>query len=74
MPAPYSQNRTRWHTTRRLNVPENIRLILNPAGSPEINRAEHLWKELRESTFSNTSFPSVDALEEALCTAINQAR
>lgn len=65
-------DRAAWHTTRRLNVPENIRLVSQPAHSPELSPAEHLWKALRESAFSNTSFPSIDALEETLCVAINQ--
>lgn len=29
-----------------------------------------LWKDLREKAFSNTSFSSLDALEETLCTAL----
>lgn len=65
-------DRASWHTSQRLAVPENIRLIAQPAGSPELNPTEHLWKALRKSALSNRSFPSMDALEEALGTAINQ--
>lgn len=38
----------------------------------DLKPAEHLWKDPREKAFFNTSFPSMRALEEVLCTAINQ--
>ena len=56
-----------WHRAKGLQVPENIRLLPQPAHSPELNPAEHLWEELREKTLPNHSFPSLDLLIDQLC-------
>jgi hypothetical protein len=40
-----------WHRAHDLVVPENIRLISQPAYSPELNPVEHIWEELREKYF-----------------------
>jgi transposase len=37
-----------WHQIKELRVPENIRLITQPAYSPELNPTEKLWEEPRE--------------------------
>lgn len=60
-------DRAGWHTTPRLLVPENIRLLPQPARSPELNPAEHIWEELREKELANRSFPALRPLENALC-------
>jgi len=36
-----------WHTSQKLKIPENIRLIELPPRSPELNPSEHNWEELR---------------------------
>jgi len=59
-----------WHISHSLRVPENIRLIPQPAHSPELNPAEHVWEELREKNFTNKAFRSLKEVEEALCTGI----
>lgn len=56
-----------WHRANDLVVPENIRLIPQPAYSPELNPVEHIWDELREKYFYNRVFPSLDGVIEALC-------
>jgi hypothetical protein len=35
-------DQTGWHHSRSLPVPDNIRLIAQPAHSPEVNPVEHL--------------------------------
>ena len=47
-----------WHRAKELRVPANIRLIFQPAYSPEVNPVEHLWGELREKNLHNRVFPS----------------
>jgi hypothetical protein len=61
-----------WHTSDGLNVPENIRLIQQPPYSPELNPVEHLREELREKHLPNKSFKSLDAVEQALCKALQE--
>jgi hypothetical protein len=53
-------------------VPENIRLLPQPAHSPELNPAEHLWEELREKMLPNCSFPSLDLLIDKLCEGLKE--
>jgi transposase len=50
----------------------NIRLIFQPASSPELNPVEHLWEELREKYLHNRVFPSLEELIEVLCQALTE--
>ena len=52
-----------WYRATALRVPENIRLVPLPPYSPELNPVEHLWDELREKSFHNRVFKSIEALE-----------
>jgi DDE superfamily endonuclease len=61
-----------WHHSKTLLVPENIRLLAQPAYSPEVNPVEHLWEELREKYLHNKVFPSLDPLVELLCKGLNE--
>jgi hypothetical protein len=60
-----------WHISRGIELPENIRIILQPAHSPELNPVEHAWDDIREKYFVNRIFNSLDAVENALCEGIN---
>lgn len=55
-----------WHIAGDLAVPQNMRVVLLPAYSPELNPAEHLWEALRDDCFANTVFANLDAVETAL--------
>ena len=61
-----------WHSAKDLVVPENIRLIPQPAYSPELNPVEHIWEELREKAFSNRVFVSLDTVIDTLCDQLRQ--
>ncbi|SRR6266571_7582734 len=61
-----------WHRSKALRVPANIRLIQQPAHSPEVNPVEHLWEELREKYLHNRVFPSLDLLIDELCRGLNE--
>ncbi len=61
-----------WHQAKDLVIPDNIRLLPQPAHSPELNPVEHIWEELREQHFHNRAFPSLDAVEETLIVGLNQ--
>lgn len=60
-------DRAGWHIAGELQVPQNMRLILLPAYSPELNPAEHLWKALREECFANHVLHDLDAVQDTLC-------
>jgi transposase len=63
-------DRAGWHRAKALVVPENIRLLAQPAYSPEVNPAEHLWEELRKKTLPNLAFRTLDGLVNKLCAGI----
>ncbi len=65
-------DRAGWHQAKDVVVPENIRLLPQPAHSPELNPVEHIWDELREKHIHNRAFPSLDAVEEVLIVGLNQ--
>ncbi len=52
-----------WHRSHTLKLPHNLRLLMLPSYSPELNPVENLWDELREKSFHNRVFDSLDALE-----------
>lgn len=56
-----------WHRSNALKVPENIRLIFQPAHSPELMPVEHIWEDIREKHFYNQVFPTLDQVEDVLC-------
>lgn len=60
-----------WHTSGKVEVPENIRLIELPPRSPELNPSEHIWEELREKNFANRAFRDLDEVEDTLCQGLN---
>jgi hypothetical protein len=55
-----------WHKSKKLKIPENMRLLHLPPYSPELNPAEHIWDGLREKGFHSRVFASLDALENHL--------
>ena len=65
-------DRAGWHHSNDVVIPENIRLISQPAYSPELNPVEHLWKEIREKAFPNRAFSSLDAVIDTLCDHLQQ--
>ena len=61
-----------WHTTKKLNVPENITLMPLPPRSPELNPAENIWQFMRQNWLSNRVFQNYDDIVEHGCFAWNQ--
>ena len=55
-----------WHSSKKLVVPTNIKLLALPPYAPELNPVEHLWDEMREKCFYNKVFSCLDVLEEDL--------
>ena len=37
-----------WHKSKGLKIPENIKMIYQPAYSPQVNPVEHIWDEIRK--------------------------
>lgn len=65
-------DRATWHMSKNLQVPDNLRLLPLPPGSPELNPTEHLWEDLRENELANHLFDSLDQVEGALSAGIKR--
>lgn len=62
-----------FHTSRSLQVPDNITLVPLPAYSPELNPIENLWHYLKSHFWSNRAYADYDALEQAAIDAWRKA-
>jgi len=51
-----------WHISPKLRIPDNIRILLLPAYSPELNPVENLWHWIRSHHTSNRTFAGYDDL------------
>ena len=60
-----------WHTSSKLNVPENISILPLPPYSPELNPVEQIWQQLRQNSLSNRCFESYESIVDACCEAWN---
>jgi len=54
-----------WHGPENLNVPDGIRLVFQPAHSPELQPAEHLWRFVDEP-LANCCFATIESLDQAV--------
>ena len=61
-----------WHQSKELKIPANMRLIAQPAYSPELNPVEHVWEEVREKHLANLAFASLDEVIDKVCDGLNQ--
>jgi hypothetical protein len=61
-----------WHHSKELKIPANIRLIAQPAYSPELNPVEQVWEEVREKHLANRAFASLDEVIDKVCDGLNQ--
>ena len=59
-----------WHKSKRFVMPVNLKLLFLPPYSPELNPQEHIWDELREKSFHNKTFASLELLEDHLVEAL----
>jgi hypothetical protein len=55
-----------WHRNQELRLPRNLQLLFLPPYAPELNPVEHLWDDLREKSFHNRVFDSLESLEAHL--------
>lgn len=51
-----------WHTSKDLEVPDNILILLLPPYSPELNPIENLWHWMKSHYTSNRTYKDYDDL------------
>ena len=59
-----------WHTAKRLQIPENVKLLYLPPATPEMNPIEQIWAWLRLHGFRNEVFQTLDNVVDRLCEII----
>jgi hypothetical protein len=64
-------DRASWHKSKKLNCFPNIRLLLLPAVSPELNPVEQFWQHLRDRHLANRVFKNTNSIIYACCDAWN---
>lgn len=60
----------RWHTSKGLQIPANIRIAHIPPYTPEMNPIEQIWKEIRKRGFKNEVFQTLKKVVDRLCEVI----
>jgi hypothetical protein len=65
-------DRAGWHGAKALAVPDNMRLIPQPASSPERNPVEHIWEDIREKQVPNLALPALEDVIDNVCTGLHQ--
>jgi hypothetical protein len=58
------------HSPGALDMPSNMMVETLPPYSPELNPVENIWEEIREKSFENVVFDSMEAVENRLIEAV----
>ena len=61
-----------WHTSPRLELPDNIVRLPLPSYAPELNSVETIWEFVRGNWLSFGVWPSYEAIVDACCEAWNK--
>jgi DDE superfamily endonuclease len=61
-----------WHTSPKLQVPDNVSLLPLPRYAPELNPVENVWEFLRSNFLSHRVWEDYEAIVDACCHAWNE--
>ena len=56
-----------WHKSKSLRAPNNIKTIIQPPYSPEVNPVERLWQYIKYHTIRNKVYKTLKELEDEIC-------
>jgi len=56
-----------WHHSKKLLIPQNIKIVLRPPYSPELNSVERFWLQVKRATIENKVYENLSQLEDAVC-------
>ena len=62
------------HASDTLAIPDNMRLVPLPPYPPKLNPMEQFWDNLREKSFHNRTFETIDTLEEQLEASLRERK
>jgi transposase len=60
-----------WHQSKKLIIPNNIRIIIQPPYCPELNPVEKLWQYIKDHTIKNRIYKTLPQIERVVCKFIN---
>ena len=60
-----------FHKAKKLEIPDNIKLLFLPPYSPELNPAEKMWARLKRA-FTNKLFNSMEEISLFIDNAVNE--
>jgi transposase len=55
-----------WHRSKKLVIPESIKIVLLPPYSPELNPVERLWQHVKDNVLKNKVYESLQSLEDVV--------
>lgn len=61
------------HTTSKINIPENIKLVFQPPYTPEVNPVERLWQYIKDKIAWNI-FQDLEALRNKVYDILNSLK
>lgn len=56
-----------WHKSKTLSVQGNIRIVIQPPYSPELNPVERLWQYIKQNVLKNKVYETLSSLEDEVC-------
>lgn len=56
-----------WHKSDKLQIAKNMRFIIQPPYSPELNPIEKLWQYIKDHVIKNKIYRTLKDLESAVC-------
>lgn len=60
-----------WHKSKDLQVPNNVKITLLPAYSPELNPVERFWRIIKQNTIRNKIYTTLNQLKHAVAEFLN---
>lgn len=64
-------DRAGWHTSKKIDLFDNITLMPLPPYAPELNPIEQLWQQLKQRYLSNRTFKDYEHIVDECCNAWN---
>ena len=60
-----------WHKAKKIQGFNNLSVLVLPPASPELNRVEQIWQQLRDNWLANRCYDGYEAILDACCHAWN---
>ena len=58
-----------WHKVKKIQGFNNLSVLVLPPASPELNRVEQIWQQLRDNWLANRCYDGYEAILDACCHA-----